>query len=162
DYLVGGDIVTRLNGARLDSDERVEEAMRPLEVGKTLRLTVFRNGQERDVEYELPERPILPGDIQERRTSLEPARRVPRPPEGGRTRPGSHRSSGAGGQLAAGRILQLQSLGDDLFHHFGCAATDRPQAGIPVEALDGKLAHVPVAAEDLRRIVGDPVGQLTG
>ena len=75
DYLVGGDIVTRLNGMRLDSDERLEEAMRQLEVGKTLRLTLFRDGQEREVEYELPERPILPGDTMERRSVLEPSRR---------------------------------------------------------------------------------------
>jgi serine protease Do len=80
DYLVGGDVVTRLNGARLDSDERLDEALRHLEVGKVLRLTLSRDGQEREVEYELPERPILPGDTQERRSALEPATRPARRP----------------------------------------------------------------------------------
>lgn len=75
DYLVGGDVVTRLNGSRLDSDERLDEALRHLEVGKVLRLTLSRDGQEREVEYELPERPILPGDTQEHRSALEPAKR---------------------------------------------------------------------------------------
>lgn len=61
--LVGGDIVTRLNDTPLDSPENLFTAMRSLTVGATVRLKVFRDGRYLDVEYSLPERPILPGDL---------------------------------------------------------------------------------------------------
>ena len=63
EWLVGGDVVTSANGTRLDSAERLLEVMRGLKVGDTIRLTVFRDGQYREVEYALPERPLLPGDV---------------------------------------------------------------------------------------------------
>jgi S1-C subfamily serine protease len=61
--LVGGDIITRVNGTALTSPENVGQALRSLKVGETLRLTIFRDGDYREVEYALPERPVLPGDI---------------------------------------------------------------------------------------------------
>ena len=36
-----------------------------LKVGSTLKLKLFRQGQYVQVEYELPERPLLPGDLPE-------------------------------------------------------------------------------------------------
>jgi S1-C subfamily serine protease len=63
EFLFGGDIVTAMNGARLTAPERLVEAMRALVVGDTLRLTVFRDGDEIAIEYVLPERPVLPGDV---------------------------------------------------------------------------------------------------
>ena len=68
-----------MNGARLTSDEKLTEAMRALAVGDTLRLTVFRRGEYVNVEYVLPERPLLPGDMPGQST-LSPAERRRRPP----------------------------------------------------------------------------------
>src|SRR5262245_15327674 len=62
-YLLGGDIITSMNGRAVDSPEGLSEAMRGLRVGTELRLRVFREGTYRDVRYALPERPILPGDV---------------------------------------------------------------------------------------------------
>ncbi len=71
-FLVGGDIVTSLNGTPLTSQERLVQAMRPLQVGGTVRLTVFRDGDYRHVEYTLPERPVLPGDVRGHGPSAPP------------------------------------------------------------------------------------------
>ncbi len=79
EYLFGGDIVTAMNGTRLTSADNLADSMRALKVGDTLRLTVFRQGEYRQVEYELPERPYLPGDIPGQST-LSPAGRSHRPP----------------------------------------------------------------------------------
>jgi serine protease Do len=62
-YLLGGDIITSMNGRAVDSPEALSEATRGLRVGTDLRLRVFRDGNYRDVRYALPERPILPGDV---------------------------------------------------------------------------------------------------
>jgi S1-C subfamily serine protease len=63
DLLIGGDIITRLNGTRLTSADKVIEALRAVGVGANLTMTVFRDGKYLDVKYTLPERPLLPGDI---------------------------------------------------------------------------------------------------
>lgn len=63
DFLVGGDIITSLNGAAMTSPQKLLKAVRKLRVGDTLDLTVFRDGVYRQVKYVLPERPVLPGDI---------------------------------------------------------------------------------------------------
>lgn len=62
-FLVGGDIVTKMNGTPMDSPETLLRVMRELKVGGTLSLTIFRDGSDRVVEYTLPERPTLPGDL---------------------------------------------------------------------------------------------------
>jgi len=63
DFLMGGDIVTRLNGKRLTSVDSVTQALRSIEVGASVTMTVFREGKYFDVKYVLPERPLLPGDL---------------------------------------------------------------------------------------------------
>ena len=63
DFLMGGDIITRLNGTRLDTVDTVTEALQGLEVGANVRMTIFRDGKYVDVNYRLPERPLLPGDV---------------------------------------------------------------------------------------------------
>ena len=55
--------MTELNGTPLTSPDRMLGVMKGLEVGDTVRLTVFREGDYRDLEYVLPERPLLPGDL---------------------------------------------------------------------------------------------------
>jgi len=62
-YLLGGDIITSMNGRAVDSPDALSEAMRGLRVGSDLSLRVFRDGSYRDVRYPLPERPVLPGDV---------------------------------------------------------------------------------------------------
>jgi putative serine protease PepD len=81
--LIGGDIITAINGTPVDSPLRMAQAMRDLKVGAAVRLTVFREGQTREVECTLPERPLLPGDIPGQRPSFAPqntATRVDRAP----------------------------------------------------------------------------------
>jgi S1-C subfamily serine protease len=70
--LIGGDIITAIDGTPVDAPLRMAEAMRDLKVGATVRLTVFREGHTREVECTLPERPLLPGDIPGQRPSFAP------------------------------------------------------------------------------------------
>jgi S1-C subfamily serine protease len=63
EFLIGGDIVTSLNGTRLNAPEKLSDVMRPLQVGSTVALKVFRDGEEREIKYVLPERPILATDF---------------------------------------------------------------------------------------------------
>jgi len=67
-FLLGGDIITGMNGVRMVSPEALLDGMRALKVGMKVRLSVYRDGQSRDVEYILPERPVLPGDLGGERT----------------------------------------------------------------------------------------------
>ena len=70
--LIGGDIITTINGHAVDSPLGLAKAMGDLKVGASVRLTVFREGQTREVECVLPERPLLPGDIPGQRPSFTP------------------------------------------------------------------------------------------
>jgi serine protease Do len=63
--LLGGDIVVSVNGTPMNSPDRLASTMRAIKVGSTLKLRVFRDGGYREVEYKLPERPLLPGDLPE-------------------------------------------------------------------------------------------------
>ncbi len=65
EYLLGGDIITKLNGAPLTTPENIIAALAELRVGSTVTLTIFRGGEYVDLKYTLPERPLLPGDISE-------------------------------------------------------------------------------------------------
>jgi serine protease Do len=84
-YLLGGDIVTSINGRTVETPEALADAMRALRVGADLKLRVFRDGTYRDVQYLLPERPLLPGDIPSDR-ALTAADRAARPGEGASSR----------------------------------------------------------------------------
>ena len=63
EFLFGGDIITAGNGQRFDSLEEVARFARSLNVGDKVRLTVYYEGETREVEMQLKERPILPGDF---------------------------------------------------------------------------------------------------
>ena len=82
-YLLGGDVVTAINGRPVGTPEALTQAMRALRVGADLKLRVFRDGSYRDVQYSLPERPLLPGDVPGDRalTIIVPADRAGRPGE---------------------------------------------------------------------------------
>ncbi len=69
EYLLGGDIITRVNGEPLTDMETVARLARSLKVGDKLQLEYWREGQIHTVEVTLPERPILPGDVRQFRDS---------------------------------------------------------------------------------------------
>ena len=69
--LLGGDIVTTVNGVPATDADKVSPMMRALKVGDSLSLSVFRDGQTRTVTYTLPERPLLPGDLPEEQAGLQ-------------------------------------------------------------------------------------------
>jgi serine protease Do len=69
--LLGGDIITAIDGSPVDTPERLTAALQTLKVGNTVRLDVFRTGETQEVVCQLPERPVLPGDLHyERATAL--------------------------------------------------------------------------------------------
>ena len=63
EFLFGGDIIVAANGQDLDDAEKFAQFVRTLKVGDTVRLTLYHDGTTRQVEFTLPERPILPGDV---------------------------------------------------------------------------------------------------
>jgi serine protease Do len=63
--LLGGDIVVSLNQTPMNDPEKLAGIMRGLKVGSQLKLKLFRQGKYLDIEYKLPERPLLPGDLPE-------------------------------------------------------------------------------------------------
>ena len=73
--LVGGDIVTRINGAAMDDPRELEAILRALTVGEKVRLTVYREGEVREVEFVLPERPLMPSDLPEGQSFVAGPRR---------------------------------------------------------------------------------------
>jgi S1-C subfamily serine protease len=68
--LLGGDIVTAINGVPTTDADKIAPLMRALKVGSTLKLSIFREGETREVTYSLPERPLLPGDLPEEQPDL--------------------------------------------------------------------------------------------
>jgi serine protease Do len=75
EFLFGGDIITAVNGKELDDAEKFAHFVRTLKVGDTVRLTLYYDGTTRQVEFTLPERPILPGDVPpDGRRALAPLR----------------------------------------------------------------------------------------
>jgi S1-C subfamily serine protease len=70
DFLFGGDIVVSFNGQALKEPENYEKVAKTLRVGDKVRLTIFRDGATQKVEFVLPERPLLPGDLPGSNSSL--------------------------------------------------------------------------------------------
>jgi S1-C subfamily serine protease len=69
--LLGGDIITMVNGAQIDDPQKLGQVLGPLKVGSKVTLTIVRDGKSRQAELELTERPLLPGDFPAGRTSLQ-------------------------------------------------------------------------------------------
>jgi S1-C subfamily serine protease len=63
EFLLGGDIITEINGQPLDEPDKFVKLIRSLKVGDKVRLTLYREKKTEKVEFSLPERPILPGDL---------------------------------------------------------------------------------------------------
>ena len=64
DFLIGGDVITKVNDTALTSPDKLLEALNRLHVGSNLRLQIFRQGKYLDVSY------VLPGDRSCRETRL--------------------------------------------------------------------------------------------
>jgi S1-C subfamily serine protease len=63
EFLLGGDVVTEINGQSLDAPETLVKLVRSLKIGDKMSLAIYREGKTRTVEFDLPERPILVGDL---------------------------------------------------------------------------------------------------
>jgi S1-C subfamily serine protease len=57
--LLGGDIITEVNGVAIDSPAALAKTLGDLQVGSTLRIVLMRNGQKQTVDVTLIERPVL-------------------------------------------------------------------------------------------------------
>ena len=63
EFLLGGDVITEINGQSLDDPEKIMKLVRSLRVGDKVNMTLYRETETLKVEFNLPERPILPGDL---------------------------------------------------------------------------------------------------
>jgi S1-C subfamily serine protease len=77
--LLGGDIVTHIDGAPVDGVDRLSTALAAFSVGKTIHVTIFRNSDVVELDCALTERPLLPLDVPETRT-IAPMGALPRAP----------------------------------------------------------------------------------
>jgi S1-C subfamily serine protease len=62
-FLLGGDVITSVNGEAISSMDDAARIARSLKVGEKITLEYWRNGRSHMGEVVLPERPVLPGDI---------------------------------------------------------------------------------------------------
>lgn len=76
--LLGGDIITIINGVPTTDADKIAPIMRGVKVGDKLKMSVFRDGETREVSYTLPERPLLPGDLPEEQTGMQESTRSPK------------------------------------------------------------------------------------
>ena len=63
EFLLGGDIITHINGQSLEDPKKFVKLVRSLKVGDKVHLTLYREQKTRKVEFILLERPVLPGDL---------------------------------------------------------------------------------------------------
>jgi serine protease Do len=76
DFLIGGDVITKINGMSLTSPDKLLSALNSLHVGSNLQMQIFRQGKYLEVSYTLPERPILPGDAPDRLSMISRSTRL--------------------------------------------------------------------------------------
>ena len=63
EFLLGGDIITVMNGEKMDDPEKFLKVIRSLKVGDKVSISLYHQTKTRNVEFTLPERPILPRDL---------------------------------------------------------------------------------------------------
>ncbi len=63
EFLLGGDIITQINGQPVDDVENLLKFIGSLKVGDKVGLSLFHGNETRRVELTLVERPLLPGDL---------------------------------------------------------------------------------------------------
>lgn len=72
EYLLGGDVITKVNGEQLTDMETVARIARSLKVGDKVKLEYWSKNKLHTIEVILPERPILPGDVRRFRERRRP------------------------------------------------------------------------------------------
>lgn len=63
EFLLGGDVITRLNGEELTGLDVLMRIANSLKVGDTVSVEYYRAGELNTIEVTLPERPLLPRDL---------------------------------------------------------------------------------------------------
>jgi S1-C subfamily serine protease len=63
EYLLGGDIITTIQGTPIRSHNDFLQKVKTLKPGQRIRLTISREGQPRELSLTVAERPRLPGDL---------------------------------------------------------------------------------------------------
>ena len=63
EYVLGGDVITKVNGQRLSTTDAVMRLARSLKVGDKLTVEYWSGGQSKMADVILPERPVLQGDF---------------------------------------------------------------------------------------------------
>ena len=96
--LIGGDIITEMNGVRVSDGDAMGQAIATLKVVETVRLKRFHDNETRLVEMVVVERPLLPGDVSPRRTVAPVGATSPAGPPGP-----SRRSGGLSSPDGSGR-----------------------------------------------------------
>jgi putative serine protease PepD len=81
--LLGGDIITQINGAAIDDPRKLARTLGEQKVGSVLKLTAMRDGKARTIEVTLGERPVLLWEVPGRRTGGGPATTTGAPVRGG-------------------------------------------------------------------------------
>jgi putative serine protease PepD len=71
--LLGGDIITEINGAAIADPGQLGKTLGELKVGSVLKMTLVRDGAKQSVELTLAERPVLLSDVPGRRPGAAPA-----------------------------------------------------------------------------------------
>jgi len=66
--LLGGDIITEMNGIKLEDIDKLEQALRSLKIGSKLPLAVFRKDKRVSFDIAIIERPLMPWDLPNRKT----------------------------------------------------------------------------------------------
>jgi S1-C subfamily serine protease len=68
--LLGGDIITEVNGSTLDGMDKLDHALSSLKVGSSIQLTVFRSNKTLHLDIGVVERPIMPWDLPGRQADV--------------------------------------------------------------------------------------------
>jgi S1-C subfamily serine protease len=63
EYLLGGDIITTIHGTPIRTHQDFTHKVRSLKPGQRVRVTLYREGQQRDLTLTVAERPRLPSDL---------------------------------------------------------------------------------------------------
>jgi putative serine protease PepD len=64
EILLGGDIVTAVNGVRIDTLERALEVVKGLRIGQTVKIEALRDGQPFEASVVLEERPLIERELE--------------------------------------------------------------------------------------------------
>lgn len=67
EFLLGGDIITEVNGRRITDRTTALDVVRGLKVGQEVSLVFLRDGERMEAKVTLPERPVLPSDLEKYR-----------------------------------------------------------------------------------------------